>query len=153
MPPSTDHSGARILIVDDQPSNLRLLEHTLERGGFVEVASTSDPQEVAALHLRNHYALIVLDLQMPQMDGFEVMEELQRIASAHPVAILVMSADPAQAAAALEAGASSFLEKPFLLADVVERVALMLETARGSDRDEAEDGASNAALRDRRVAD
>lgn len=145
MSPSTDHSSKRILIVDDQPSNVRLLEHTLGRGGFVEVTSTDDPHEVAALHLRNRYALIVLDLQMPEMDGFAVMEELQRVAPAHPVTILVMSADPAQAAAALEAGASSFLSKPFVLPDVVERVALMLETACGSDRDEAGDGDSTAA--------
>ena len=126
MPPSTDHHCARILIVDDQPSNVRLLEHTLARAGFVEVSSTGDPCAVAALHRENRYALIILDLQMPEMNGFEVMQALQRIAATHPVAILVMSAGSTQKAAALEAGATSFLEKPFVLADVVELVTAIL---------------------------
>ncbi|MFN2441384.1 MAG: response regulator, partial [Thermoanaerobaculia bacterium] len=107
----------------------------LKRGGFVEVSSTGDPREVVALHMKNHYALIVLDLQMPEMDGYEVMEELQKIAAAHPVSILVMSADPTQAKAAVEAGASSFIGKPFVLAEVVVRVIEILETAAdGGDR-------------------
>ncbi|MCA1733723.1 MAG: response regulator [Acidobacteria bacterium] len=134
MPPSTDHYAARILIVDDQPSNVRLLEHTLKRGGFTEVSSTGNPREVVALHMKNRYALIVLDLQMPEMNGYEVMEELQKIAEAHPVAILVMSADQTQATAAVEAGAISFLGKPFVLADVVGRVLEILETAAGPDQ-------------------
>jgi DNA-binding response OmpR family regulator len=144
MPPSTDPHGARILIVDDQPSSVRLLEHTLARGGFVEVSSTGDPCAVAALHLENRYALIILDLQMPEMNGFEVMEELQRVAAAIPVAILVMSADATQKTAALEGGATSFLEKPFVLADVVERVTLMLETARGEREDAGDDDSGEA---------
>jgi CheY-like chemotaxis protein len=131
MPPSTDQYDQRILIVDDQPSNVRLLEHTLGRGGFTEVSSTGDPHEVVALHAKNHYALIVLDLQMPEMDGYEVMVELQKVATAHPVAILVMSADQTQAKAAVEAGATSFLAKPFVLAEVVERVVEILERTGG----------------------
>jgi CheY-like chemotaxis protein len=137
MPPSTDHYDARILIVDDQPSNVRLLEHTLKRAGFVEVSSMGDPREVAALHQKDHYELIVLDLQMPGMDGYEVMEELQRIATAHPVAILVMSADQTQARAAVEAGATSFLAKPFVLAEVVAKVVEILETVGEADPGEA----------------
>jgi CheY-like chemotaxis protein len=136
MPPSTDHYDARILIVDDEPANVRLLEHTLKRGGFVAVSSTGDPREVVALHQKNRYALIVLDLQMPEMDGYEVMEELGKIAAAHPVAILVMSADQTQAKPALEAGATSFLAKPFVLSEVVARVIEILETVGGLDRGE-----------------
>ena len=135
MPPSTDHYDARILIVDDEPANVRLLEHTLKRGGFVEVSSTGDPHEVVALHVKNHYALIVLDLQMPEMDGYEVMEQLQGIAATDPVAILVMSADQTQAATAVEAGATSFLAKPFVLAEVVARVSEILEST-GGDKSE-----------------
>ena len=127
MLPPTERRGPRILIVDDQRSNVRLLAQTLCRAGYLEVASTIDPREVAALHRRDRYDLILLDLQMPDMDGFAVMAELRESRSAHPVAILVISADPGQMHAALEAGADSFLGKPFRLPDVVERVHLMLK--------------------------
>jgi CheY-like chemotaxis protein len=143
MPTSTENFEARILIVDDQPSNVRLLEHTLGRGGFVAVSSTGDPRAVAALHTQNRYELIILDLQMPEIDGFQVMEELHRVAAPRPVTILVMSADAGQATAALEAGAGSFLRKPFVLTEVVERVTLMLETACG-DRAGSEDDSPSA---------
>lgn len=136
MPPSTDRSCARILIVDDQPSNVRLLEFTLRRAGYLDVASTTDPREVAALHLQHRYELILLDLKMPEMDGFEVMEQLRRIGGADRVSILMMSADSSKMTAALEAGASSFLSKPFVLGDVVARVRLMLEAASPQDLEE-----------------
>jgi DNA-binding response OmpR family regulator len=121
-------SNPRILIVDDQPSNVRLLEHTLRRAGFAEVMSTTEPREVSELHRQHRYDLILLDLQMPSMNGFQVMAGLQEIKSAHPVSILVLSADGTQTAAALSEGADSFLGKPFRLPEVVERVQLMLKT-------------------------
>jgi CheY-like chemotaxis protein len=127
MPPSTETAGPKILIVDDLKSNLRLLEQTLRRAAYVEVMSTLDPREVAALHLQHRYDLILLDLQMPEMDGFEVMAKLQEVREENPVAILVLSADPAQKRAALEAGADSFMGKPFRLPEVVERVQVMLQ--------------------------
>ncbi len=124
---SNERLDARILIVDDQPANVRLLEHTLRRAGYLALMSTTEPRDVAALQLQHAYDLIVLDLQMPQMDGFQVLEQLRKIGEAERPAILVMSADSAQMAAALEAGASSFLGKPFKLDDVVARVRVMLE--------------------------
>jgi adenylate cyclase len=127
MPARTDILGARILIVDDQQSNLRLLELTLRRAGYIGVTSTTEPQDVCALHCRNHYDLIILDLQMPHMNGFQVMEELASVEGREWVVILVLSADPAQMTRALEAGAAAFLSKPFVLAEVVLRVQLMLE--------------------------
>jgi DNA-binding response OmpR family regulator len=123
----TDILGARILIVDDQQSNLRLLEYALRRAGYVGVASTTEPLEVSALHRQNHYDLIILDLQMPHMSGFQVMEELAKVERGKRVVILILSADPSQTARALEAGATGFLSKPFVLAEVVLRVRLMLE--------------------------
>jgi CheY-like chemotaxis protein len=122
----TEAPGPRILIVDDQPSNVRLLEHTLRRAGYADVMSTTEPRQVTGLHLQHDYDLILLDLQMPAMNGMEVIAELQRIRATHPVSILVLSADGRQTAAALTGGADSFLEKPFRLPDVVERVELML---------------------------
>ena len=119
MPGSTDAFGARILIVDDQECNVRLLEYALRRGGYVAVASTTDPLEVCALHRQNHYDLILLDLQMPRMNGFEVMEGLGNVEGEARAVVLVLTADPAQKARALEAGASGFLSKPFVLAEVL----------------------------------
>ena len=128
MPLPTD-APPRILIVDDQVSNVRLLEHTLRRGGYTEVASTTDPRTVAAMHVEHEYDLILLDLQMPEMNGFQVMEQLRAMDGGTRVAILVISADPSHMLAALEAGGSSFLSKPFKLPDVLERVGVMLGTA------------------------
>lgn len=120
---STDVFGARILIVDDQESNVRLLEFTLRRGGYVAVASTTNPFEVCALHRQNRYDLILLDLQMPGMNGFEVLEGLK---NEETVSVLVLSADPAQMVQALAAGAKGFLSKPFVLTEVLARVHLIL---------------------------
>ena len=127
MAPSNDRPDARILIVDDQPANVRLLEHTLGRAGYVAVMSTTEPRNVAALQLQHGYDLIVLDLQMPQMNGFEVLEQLQKIGEATRPAVLVMSADSALKAAALKAGATRFIGKPFKLQDVVAQVQVMLQ--------------------------
>ncbi len=129
MLPATEASRARILIVDDLKSNVRLLEHTLRRAGYGEVTATLEPAEVADLHALHDFDLILLDLQMPHVDGFEVLQRLQKIKAAHPVTVLVISADASQTAAALEAGADGFLGKPFRLPDVVERVQGMLKTA------------------------
>ncbi|MFZ2490859.1 MAG: response regulator [Thermoanaerobaculia bacterium] len=129
MPLTTEDCGPRILIVDDQPSNVRLLEHTLRRAGFVEIMSTTDPCTVIDMHLQNRYDLILLDLQMPQMDGFAVLRALQEIRPAHPVTVLVISAGCAEMPAALESGGDGFLAKPFRLPDVVERVQQMLKAA------------------------
>ncbi len=126
MPLPTD-APPKILIVDDQVSNVRLLEHTLRRGGYTEVASTIDPRTVAAMHLEHQYDLILLDLQMPEMNGFQVMQQLRAMEGGARVAILVISADPSHMLAALEGGGSSFLSKPFKLPDVLERVGVMLE--------------------------
>ena len=126
--PSTD-AVPRILIVDDQKSNVRLLEQTLRRAGFAEVMATTEPRDVAAMHLEHHYDLILLDLQMPEMNGFEVMEKLQEMREEQRPAILVLSADATQTSAVLEMGADSFLGKPFKLPEVVERVQSMLKGA------------------------
>ena len=77
MDGALDILGARILIVDDQEANVQLLEQLLGEAGYTCVAATRDPHEVCALHRKNRYDLILLDLQMPGMDGFAVMSSLQ----------------------------------------------------------------------------
>jgi DNA-binding response OmpR family regulator len=121
----------RILIVDDQDCNLRLLEYALQRGGYTAVTSTTDPLEVSDLHRQNRYDLILLDLQMPRMNGFEVMKRLGDLEGHAKVPILVLTADPAQMVPALQAGAAGFLSKPFVVSEVLKRVRLMLEQSVG----------------------
>ena len=74
-----DILNAHILIVDDQEPNISLLTQTLNVAGYINVSSTMMPQEVCALHRKHKYDLILLDLQMPDMDGFQVMESLRLI--------------------------------------------------------------------------
>jgi diguanylate cyclase (GGDEF)-like protein/PAS domain S-box-containing protein len=117
----------KILIVDDQPANVQLLEMTLQRAGYLHVSSTTDPAEVCALHRANHYDLILLDLQMPGIDGFEVMEALKRIEPYDYLSVLVITAQPSHKLRALQAGAKDFINKPFDRAEVLTRIHNLLE--------------------------
>jgi len=123
MSSSPNAFGARILIVDDQDSNVRLLEFALRRGGYLAVTSTMRGDRVCELHREHRYDLILLDLQMPRMNGFEVLAAL---ANEAPVAVLVLSADPRQEAQSLAAGATAFLSKPFVITEILARVEAML---------------------------
>lgn len=119
--------NANILIVDDQEANVQLLEQLLLEAGYVRVSSTMDPQEVCALHRKNHYDLILLDLQMPRMDGFQVMEALKTNDADHYLPVIVLTAQPGHKLRALQAGAKDFISKPFDLAEVRMRIHNMLE--------------------------
>jgi len=118
---------ASILIVDDQPANVALLEQMLGEAGYDNVASTMDPREVVALHREHGYDLILLDLQMPGMDGFEVMEGLKANVTDGWQPVLVLTAEPGHKLRALQAGARDFLSKPFDLVEVKTRIRNMLE--------------------------
>ncbi|MBS1218824.1 MAG: putative sensor protein, partial [Proteobacteria bacterium] len=86
--------NANILIVDDQQANVLLLEEILRETGYTRVSSTMDPHAVTALHRQNRYDLILLDLQMPGMDGFQVMESLKAIETEGYIPVLVITAQP-----------------------------------------------------------
>jgi serine phosphatase RsbU (regulator of sigma subunit) len=122
-----DILNARILVVDDQEANVRLLEGMLRIAGYTSVDSTMDPKEVCELHRKNRYSLILLDLQMPGMDGFQVMEGLKEIEEDGYLPVLVITAQPAHKLRALEAGAKDFVSKPFDLAELRARVHNILE--------------------------
>lgn len=124
---SSDILGARILIVDDQEANIMLLDQMLRGAGYASIASTRNPREVCELHSKNRYDLILLDLQMPGMDGFEVMERLKEIETDSYLPVLVLTAQPEHKLRALKAGAKDFVSKPFDLAEVLVRVSNMLE--------------------------
>src|SRR5450755_3464170 len=100
---ASDILSASILIVDDQDANVKLLERLLADAGYTNVTSTMNPAEVAALHLANAYDLILLDLQMPEVDGFEVMERLKEGAAAGYLPVIVLTAQPAHKLRALQA--------------------------------------------------
>ncbi len=123
----SDILGARVLIVDDQESNVDLLEQLLAAAGYTSVASTMNPREVCALHRKNRYDLILLDLQMPGMDGFEVMAGLKTNDADGYLPVLVVTAQPGHKLRALQAGAKDFISKPFDLVEVKTRIHNMLE--------------------------
>lgn len=122
-----DILNARILVVDDQEANVALLEETLRQEGYTGVTSTMNPKEVCALHRANRYDLILLDLQMPAMDGFEVIEALKTNIRDAWLPVLVITAQPGHKLRALQAGARDFISKPFELVEVKARIRNMLE--------------------------
>jgi len=123
----SDILQAKILVVDDQPANVLLLERMLVGAGYTSVTSTLDPRAVRELHEKHRYDLILLDLQMPGMDGFQVMEGLKEIDTAGYLPVLVITAQPHHKLRALKAGAKDFISKPFEVAEVLTRVHNMLE--------------------------
>ena len=123
----TEILNASILIVDDQAVNVDLLEQMLREAGYTRIASTRDPHEVCALHRKHRYDLILLDLQMPGMDGFQVMEGLKTNAADGYLPVLVITAQPGHKLRALQAGAKDFISKPFDLVEVRTRIHNMLE--------------------------
>ena len=122
-----DIRRAKILIVDDQVANVELLRALLAASGYTDVSSTGDPRAVAPLHERNRYDLILLDLHMPGMDGFQVMEALKPIEAGAWLPVLVVTAQPDKKLAALEAGARDFVGKPFDTVEVLTRIRNLLE--------------------------
>jgi diguanylate cyclase (GGDEF)-like protein len=123
----TDIRGAKILIVDDQESNIQLLESVLATANYTSVASVMDPHKVYELHRQNHYDLIVLDLKMPGMDGFQVLEALKKIEMDGYLSVLVVTANPDYKLHALQSGAKDFVSKPFDVTEVLARVHNLLE--------------------------
>jgi CheY-like chemotaxis protein len=118
---------ARILIVDDQPANVELLERLLGEVGYNALSSTTNPQAVCALHRKHAYDLILLDLQMPVMDGFQVMDVLKTVSADAYLPVLVLTAQPGHKLRALRAGAKDFISKPFDLTEVRARIRNVLE--------------------------
>lgn len=123
----TDIHSAKILIVDDQESNVQLLEGVLAAANYTSVSSTMDPHQVYDLHRQNHYDLILLDLKMAGMDGFQVLDALKEIEADGYLSVLVVTANPDCKLRALQSGAKDFVSKPFDMAEVLARVHNLLE--------------------------
>ncbi|HVY08118.1 MAG TPA: diguanylate cyclase [Burkholderiales bacterium] len=119
--------NASILVVDDDEQNLLLIEQMLKTAGYVCVDATSDPHAVSDLHRAKRYSLIILDLQMPEMDGFDVMEGLRPIEAGSYLPVLALTGQPSHKLRALESGAKDFISKPFDPPEFLTRVNNLLE--------------------------
>jgi adenylate cyclase len=153
MVSSSEILAADILVVDDQEANVLLLQRMLRGAGYTSVTTSMHSQDVCELHRQNRYSLILLDLQMPGMDGFQVMEGLKKLETGGYLPVLVITAQPDHKLRALQAGAKDFVSKPFDLAEVLMRVhnllevrLLHLETKKLYDRVAAEQKVSDRLL-------
>lgn len=120
---------AKLFIVDDNPTNVLLLDRILKDAGFTDISSTTDSREVQARHKEEGFDLILLDIRMPHMDGFQVMEALaQDIDKDYlPVLVLTAQTDLETRHRALELGARDFVTKPFDRTEVLNRIRNLLE--------------------------
>ncbi len=121
----------RILIVDDQELNVALLEQMLRGSGYRNLRSTRDPREVVSLWQEFQPDLILLDLHMPHLDGFAVLQQLTSLLpKGEYLPVLVVTADmlPAAKQRALGLGAKDFLTKPYDNTEVLLRIRNLLET-------------------------
>src|ERR1700733_3591644 len=121
---------AKILIVDDEQANVRLLERILELIGAPRVQSTSDSREAMAMFLDFRPDLVLLDLHMPNVTGFDIMEQIKALSTSdNPVPVLVLTADVTTKTKprALAAGAKDYLTKPLDQSEVLLRIRNLLE--------------------------
>ena len=122
-------ASAPILVVDDVAANVVLLENLLRQRGYQQVVTTSDPLQVAPLHQQHNFALILLDMQMPRLDGLGVIRQLrENAAESHlPVLVITAQTDEKLRLQALEMGARDYVTKPFVVAELAHRIRNLLE--------------------------
>jgi len=124
-----DTKTASILIVDDEEANVLILRRLLEKEGYSALITTTDPREVEGLYRSHLFDIVLLDINMPHLDGFGVMAQLKTVEedSYLPVLVLTAHADRNTRLRALEAGAKDFITKPFDRIEVLDRIHNMLE--------------------------
>jgi EAL domain-containing protein (putative c-di-GMP-specific phosphodiesterase class I)/CheY-like chemotaxis protein len=121
---------SRILIVDDEPSNVRLLERILASAGARQVRSTTDPRSVLELFAEFAPDVVLLDIRMPHLDGFAVMQQLNAVVATDdfvPMVVLTADASSQTKERALRGGATDYLTKPFDRSEVLLRVQNLLQ--------------------------
>jgi putative two-component system response regulator len=131
MPIEQDIQNATILIVDDQPQNTLLLEKILNRAGYQNLYAITDPRETFELYQQHDFDLVLLDIRMPHMDGFEVMERLAKLQEDDedylPILVLTAELTDETREKALQNGAKDFVTKPFNRIEVLQRIYNILE--------------------------
>ncbi len=145
------HPQMKILVIDDEPLNLILLEQVLTRPGYTRLKLLTDPREVIATCESFAPDLVLLDLNMPFLDGFAVMELLHTLPGGVALPVIVLTADVNDETKlrALRAGATDFILKPFDQTEVLLRINNVLETRRLQLQLEMQHAAMEEALRDR----
>lgn len=123
----SDILKARILVVEERGVSIPLLAQLLGEAGYSRVTSTFNPQEVCALHLKHSYDLVLLDLKMPGMDGFQIMAGLQAVAGDGYLPVIVLTSEPENQLRARQAGAKDIISRPLDVIDVRARIHNMLE--------------------------
>jgi DNA-binding response OmpR family regulator len=124
---ATDILAARILVVDDDPDAASTLAQVLILHGYGAVSTTTDPGAVRGLHRAHDYDLILLDLHMPSLDGFAVMEGLREFERDGYLPVLAITGEDGQRMRALKLGARDFLRKPVDPEELLLRVRNMVE--------------------------
>jgi putative two-component system response regulator len=129
MIPKEERLNAKILIVDDERANVLLIEKILNQEGYTSIKSTTDPRKAMAIYQEFKPQLVLLDLSMPHMDGFQVMAELAGTDKDAYLPILVLTAQPQDEIRlrALSSGAQDFLAKPLNYIEVLSRIKNMVE--------------------------
>ena len=124
-----DLSEARILVVDDEESNVKLLQHLLDSQNYKNVVAITDSREVEKACEENNFDLIMLDLNMPYLDGYQVMEMLSQNPERPMPPVLVLTAQASQdfKKRAFDSGARDFVTKPFSISEVFSRVRNLLQ--------------------------
>ncbi len=120
---------SRIFVVDDEPANLRLMEKMLSKEGYLQTVLIADPREVLPLYRQQAPDLILLDINMPHLDGYEVLELLNGLNDPTPAPVIMLTAQNGREhlLQALAGGARDFVTKPFDRAELVMRVRNLLE--------------------------
>jgi len=112
--------AARILAIDDNILNIQILKKILINAGFINITTTTDPTQAAALYNELKPDLVLLDLNMPRMDGFAIMLQLSLLNSEDYLPILILTAEEESIRfKALQSGAKDFLHKPYEHLDVL----------------------------------
>jgi len=126
---NTDPKKASILIVDDEIVNVRLLEKIFIVSKYANVICTQDPTQVVSLYQKHNFDLILLDLDMPKLDGYGVMDRLNELTENNPPPILILTAQHTQSyrQRALDSGARDYVTKPFDVDELLSRVRNLLE--------------------------
>jgi len=128
---SAEIRARRILVIDDEDANVLLLASVLEREGFTDIHAITDSAAALEAYVRLEPDLVLLDLMMPEVDGFQLLEAFKRHDRANEFRpVLVLTADSTISARrrALALGAKDFVSKPFDVIEIALRIANLLET-------------------------